>query len=117
MQKLPLAIPAELPPEFGKIEKQGGGWGVAPVEVRLALNPDDMDAQTRCRRVPATDWIRIIEWGTETGRLDIRQRQVATELASAAALGWSKDVDVKRAREGRTIINLAVEHGGPEAAA
>ena len=117
VQKLPLAIPAKLPPEFGKVEKQSGGWGVAPVEVRVALNPDDMDAQTQCRRVSATDWIRIIEWGTETGRLDAKQKQIATELASAAALGWSKDFDVKRAREGRTIINLAMEHGGLEAAA
>ncbi len=67
-------------------------------------------------RIPATDWVRIIEWGTETGRLDARQKQVATELASAAAAGWSKDIEAKRAREGRTIINLAIENGGLEAA-
>lgn len=117
VQKLPLAIPTDMPPEFGKVEKQSGGWGVAPVEVRVALNPDDMDAQTQCRRVPPEDWIRILRWGTETGRLDARQKQVATELGAAAAIGWSKDIDVRRAREGRTIINLAMEHGGLEAAA
>lgn len=117
IQKQPLAIPTDMPPEFGQIHKQSGGWGVAPVEVRVAMNPDDMDAQTQCRRVPATDWIRIIEWGTETGRLDAKQKQVATELATLAAAGWSKDIEAKRAREGRTIINLAMEHGGLEAAA
>ena len=117
VQKLPLAIPADMPPEFGKIVRQGGGWGVAPVEVRVALNPDDIDAQTQCRRVPPEDWIRIVKWGTESGRLDARQKQVATELGAAAAVGWSKDIDVKRAREGRTIINLAREHGGLVAAA
>lgn len=117
VQKLALPFPTEMPPEFGKVEKKGGGWGVAPEEVRVALHPDDMDAQTQCRRVPAVDWIRIIEWGTETGRLDARQKQVATELASAAAAGWSKDVEAKRAREGRTIIKLAMENGGLDAAA
>ena len=117
VQKLALSFPIEMPPEFGKIEKKGGGWGVAPEEVRVALQPDDLDAQAQCRRISAEEWIRIIAWGTETGLLDARQKQMASELGVAAAAGWSKDIDAKRAREGRAIINLAVENGGLEAAA
>lgn len=117
VQKLALPFPVEMPLEFGKVEKKGGGWGVAPEEVRVALHPDDLDAQTQCRRIPAADWIRIIEWGTQTGSLDAHQKKVATELASAAAAGWSKDIEARRAREGRTIINLAIENGGLEVAA
>lgn len=117
VQKLALPFPTEMPPEFGRVEKRGGGWGVAPDEVRVVMDPDDLDAQTQVRRLAATEWIRIIEWGTETGRLDVRQRQVATDLAAAAAAGWSRDIDPRRAREGRTIINLALENGGLDAAA
>ena len=118
VQKLALPFPAEMmPPEFGKVERRSVGWGVAPEEIRVALHPDDLDAYTQCRRIAAEDWIRIVKWGTETGRLDARQKQVATELGAAAAIGWSKDIDARRAREGRVIINLALEHGGLEATA
>lgn len=116
VQKLALPFPLKMPPEFGKVEKKSGGWGVAPKEVRVAIQPDDMDAQTQCRRVAAEEWIRIIAWGTESGHLDARQKQVATELGAAAAAGWAKGIDARRAREGRAIINLAVENGGSVAA-
>ncbi|MDZ5454436.1 AIPR family protein [Labrys sp. ZIDIC5] len=114
VQKLALPFPAEMPPEFARIERKSGGWGVAPEEARTALQPDDLDAQTQCRRIAAEEWIRIIAWGTESGYLDARQKLVATELGAAAAAGWSKDIDARRAREGRAIINLAIENGGLE---
>ena len=117
VQRLTLPFPTEMPPEFGKVERQGGSWGVAPEEVRVSLSPDDLDAQTQCRRVEADDWIRIVRWGVDTGHLDARQKHVAAELATAAATGWPKGIEAKRARDGRSIINLATENGVLEEAA
>jgi hypothetical protein len=112
IQKLELAFPESLPPELGKMERSGGSWGVAPTEMRKALDPDDLDAHRQCRQISAQEWIRIIAWGTESGRLDPKQREIASEIAALSAGGWSKDLSPKRAREGRTIINLAIENGG-----
>jgi hypothetical protein len=112
IQRLDLNFPETMPPELQKIERTGGRWGVAPTETRAALDPDDLDAYRQCRQLDAADWIRIIKWGSETGLLDQRQQKVAADIGAAAAGGWTKDLDPKRAREGRTIINLAIEHGG-----
>lgn len=112
IQKLDLQFPETLPPELGKIERTGGSWGVAPTEVRMALDPDDLDALRQCRQVGSEDWIRIIGWGTESGRLDPRQREIASEIAALSAGGWARELTPKRAREGRAIINLAIENGG-----
>ena len=76
----------------------------------MALDPDDIDAVAVCRRLAAVNWIRIIEWGHNTGLLDQRQRQLATQLASLASNGWVRDPSIKEAKEGRRIINLANEH-------
>ena len=110
IQKLPLNFPDTLPPELGKIQRTGGSWGVASTETRVALDPDDLDAYRQCRQIDAADWIRIIEWGTTTGHLSQPQCEVAIEIAGIAAGGWSKDINPKRAREGRAIINLAIEN-------
>jgi hypothetical protein len=111
IQKLDLDFPQTLPAELGKIQRSGGGWGIAPTETRVALDPDDLDALRQCRLIDPSDWIRIIEWGTTTGRLTQQQRELATEIASAAAGGWAKDIAAKRVRDGRAIINLAMENG------
>jgi hypothetical protein len=111
VQELDLPWPTELPLEFGRVVQEGGSWGVQPTGVRRALDPDEIDAQRRCREIPAADWIRIVEWGTATGLLDTRQRDVAADVATASAGGWTKGLTGKRAKEGRTIINLAIEQG------
>ncbi|WP_262299012.1 AIPR family protein [Microvirga sesbaniae] len=115
VRALELALPDNPPPEFQKVVLQGGGWGVKPTEVRVTLDPDELDAIQQCRRTDPADWIRIIEWGTSSGLLDPRQREVASELAAVSAGGWAKDVSGKKAREGRTILNAALENGILEA--
>ena len=59
----------------------------------------------RRRRLDSND-----QWGTTTGHLSQPQCEVAIEIAGIAAGGWSKDINPKRAREGRAIINLAIEN-------
>lgn len=110
VQDLELPWPIEPPPEFGRIVKEGGGWDIQPTTLRRTIDPDEIDAQRRCREISAADWIRIVEWGTSTGRLEPGQRATASEIATAAAGGWAKAFTGKRAKEGRTIINLAIEY-------
>lgn len=110
IQEMDLPLPSAVPPELEKIALQGGGWGVRPTEVRRAVDPDELDAQRRCRELRVADWIRIVEWGTSSGRLDPRQRELASEIARVAAGNWTKDLTARKAREGRSIINLAIEN-------
>jgi hypothetical protein len=116
IQKLDLAFPEALPQELEKVQRSGGSWGVAPTETRIALDPDDLDAHGQCRQISAEEWIRIISWGTESGRLDPKQREIASEIAALSAGGWSKELTPKRAREGRAILKLAIDNGGLVAA-
>jgi hypothetical protein len=111
IRALDLALPDHLPPEFARTVQQVGGWGIQPTSVLAALDPDELDALATCRRTDATDWVKIIEWGRNSGRVDQRQRQIATQLASLAANGWVKDPSVKDAKEGRRIVNAANEQG------
>jgi hypothetical protein len=111
VRSLDLPLPDHLPPEFAQTVKQGGSWGVQPTAVRAALDPDDIDALAACRRTDASDWVKIIEWGRNSGLVDQRQRQVATQLASLAANGWVRDPSIKDAKEGRRMVNAANEQG------
>jgi len=114
VQRLDLPFPDDAPPEFQKIERTDGGWGVAPTETRISLDPDELDARKKCRRLEPGDWIRIVDWGTRSGMLDIKQREVATDIASCAASGWLKDIASKKILTGRAIIKLAIENGALE---
>lgn len=111
VQDLGLPWPDDPPAEFGKVEQEGGGWGVQPTGVRHSMDPDEIDAQRRCRELPAADWIRIVDWGTSSGRLEPRQRDVASDIANIAAGGWTRNLSGKRAKEGRAIANIAIENG------
>ena len=111
VRALDLPLPDHLPPEFAQTVKQGGGWGVQPTAIRTALDPDDIDALAVCHRTDASDWVKIIEWGRNSGLVDQRQRLVATQLASLAANGWVKDPSVKDAKDGRRMVNAASEQG------
>lgn len=110
-QELELLWPAAAPPELGKMVQEGGAWGVQPTSVRRIMDPDEIDAQRRCRELPATDWIRIVDWGTLSGRLEPRQREIASDIAGIAAGGWARNLSGKRAKEGRLIVNIAIENG------
>lgn len=111
VRAIELDFPEDLPPEFQKIVVQGGGWGVKGTEVRVPLDPDELDAVQQCRRLDAADWIRVVEWGTSSGRLDAKQREIASELAASSASGWVRELSGRKAREGRTILNAALEAG------
>ena len=111
VQQLDLPRPTETIPEFERIEKSGGSWGVVPTETRVALDPDELDARKRCRRLDAADWIRIVQWSTAEGILDAKQRQIAAEMATLAASGWATEPQPRKAVAGREIINLAIENG------
>ena len=111
VKQLDLPLPAHLPPELAHTVRQGSGWGVQPTIARVPLDPDDMDALAACRRTDASDWMRIIEWGRDSGLVDQRQRQIATQLGNLAANGWIKDPPAKEAREGRRMLNMAIEQG------
>jgi hypothetical protein len=111
VRALDLPLPDRLPPEFSQIVRVGGGWGVQAISVRAKLDPDDIDALAACRRIDALDWVKIIDWGRNSGRFDQRQRQIATQLASLAANGWVKEPSTKDAKDGRRMINAANEQG------
>ena len=111
VRALDLPLPDQLPPEFAQTVRQGGGWGVQPTAARVMLDPDDIDAITLCRRTDTSDWVKIIKWGRDSGALDQRQRQVAAQLAALAANGWLRDPSAKEAREGRRMVNAALEQG------
>ena len=111
VQQIELPLPKDAPPELQKIERSGGSWGVAPKETRVALDPDELDARQKCRQLEPGDWIRIVDWGTRSGALEPRQRDVATEIASCAASGWTRDLTAKKALAGREIIKLAIDNG------
>ncbi|MBU1377075.1 MAG: AIPR family protein [Alphaproteobacteria bacterium] len=111
-----LALPAEPPPEFARTVRSGGSWGVAPTEDRVALTPDELDAMRQCQTLEAGDWIRIVEWGARTGRLDAREREIASEMGAMAAGGWgSGRLTPKRALRARSVIVAALEGGALEA--
>ena len=115
VQRLELPSPQAIPPEFEKVEKTGGGWGMQPGERRVALDPDELDARQRCRQLEAPEWVRIVAWATNSGVLDPKQREIAAELAASAASGWSRELPARKAFAGREIINRAIENGVLEA--
>lgn len=111
IQKLHVEWPAALPPEMAKVVRESNGWGTKPTEIRVAADPDDVDATRRCRELDPADWIRILEWGASSGRLNFNQRELVSDIAGIAAGGWVKELSSKAAREGRQIINSALESG------
>lgn len=115
VRQSPLELPAQPPPEFAQTLKTGGGWGVAPSEDRVMLTPDELDAMRQCQTLEAVDWIRIVDWGTRTGRLDVREREIASEMGAIAAGGWSSGrLTPKRALRARPVIVAALEGGALE---
>lgn len=105
------AIPDVMPPELHKVVVEGGRWGEPGTESRVAVDPDDLDAIAKCRSTDASDWIRVLEWANESGRLDGRQRELVSQLGANAASGWQKDLSPKRAQEGRAILKMAADSG------
>jgi hypothetical protein len=80
------------------------------------LSPADLDAIHRCQKISAQDWIRISQWGSETGALKDWQSGIAATLGGYAARDWAKPPSVKQAKRGLEILRLAEEEGGPLAA-
>jgi hypothetical protein len=109
VRALDLPWPEKMPPELQQTVRTGGGWGVNPAQARVALDADEVDAISACRRIDAPDWIRIVDWGRNTGRIDQQQRNVAVRLASLAANGWPTDPAPRDAKEGRRMLNAALE--------
>jgi hypothetical protein len=107
----PLPFPDPMAVELHTTMVERKGWGIKPGEVRVALDPDDLDAISACRGTEVADWIRILDWGQRSATLDPAQRQVASALAALAASGWPREPNTKQAKEGRRIINLARELG------
>ncbi|MFZ1964227.1 MAG: AIPR family protein [Roseiarcus sp.] len=103
VQRLDLPAPVEGVPEFERMEATPGG------NTRVALSPDELDARQRCRQVEPDDWVRIVRWGANSGVLSLKQREIAADLATAAAGGWLKEPPPGKAIAGREIINLAIE--------
>lgn len=100
-----------MPPELQTVVVEGGRWGEPASEVRVSVDPDDLAAIAACRSTDASDWIRILEWATESGRLDGRQREFVSTLGANAASGWQKELSPKRAQEGRAILKMAADNG------
>jgi len=111
IMSLTLPFPEQMPAELHATVIERKGWGIKPGEIRVAIDPNDLEAISACRGTEVADWIRIIDWGQRTAALDAAQRQVASALANLAASGWPREPNAKQAREGRQIINLAREGG------
>jgi AIPR protein len=112
VRQSPLELPKTPPAEFAQRVRTGGGWGVEPGEERVALTPDELDAMRQCREIAAADWIRIVEWGTRTGRLDAREREIASEMAAIVASGSTNGrLTPKRALRARPLVVAALENG------
>ncbi len=110
--KLAAAVFKEpMPPELQTVVVEGGRWGDSASEVRVPVDPDDLAAIAVCRSTDASDWIRILEWANESGRLDGRQREFVSTLGANAASGWQKELSPKRAQEGRAILKMASDNG------
>jgi hypothetical protein len=108
---LDLELPDELPVEIdGTSASSGGGMDTSD------LSPADLDAIHRCQKISAQDWIRISQWGSETGALKDWQSGIAATLGGYAARDWAKPPSVKQAKRGLEILRLAEEEGGPLAA-
>ncbi len=111
VRQSPLALPETPPAEFAQRVKTAGGWGVEPDEVRVALTPDELDAMRQCRSLEPADWIRIVDWGTQSGRLNSREREIAAEMAGIVASGGGVRLTPKRALRARPVIVAAIEGG------
>ena len=111
ISKLSLPVSDPLPPEFQKSFKEGGRWGEEATLRTVALDPDELDAVRECRRLGPSDWLEIIKWADESGRLDRRQREIAGEMAVNSAGNWTKNLSATKARDGRAIVRLARENG------
>ena len=107
----PAPMPDVMPSELHKVVIEGGRWGEPGTETRVAMDADDLDAIAKCRTTDASDWIRILEWASESGRLDGRQRELVSYLGANAASGWQKELSPKRAQEGRMILKMAADSG------
>jgi len=73
-----LSFPDPMPAELHAIVIERRGWGIKPGEVRVALDPDELDAIAACRGTEVADWIRILDWGQRTATLDPAQRQTVS---------------------------------------
>ena len=111
VQDADLPWPETMPPELQRASKEGGGWGVQATDVRRSIDPEELDAQRQCRDLKASAWIKIVEWASETGSLEPRQREAAADIARIAATGWAKELNARKAKEGRRIIGLAIQSG------
>lgn len=111
VRQSPLALPEEPPAEFAQRVKSAGGWGVLADEVRVALTPDELDAMRQCRSLEAADWIRIVDWGSKSGRLNSRDREIAAEMAGIVVSGGGTRLTPKRALRARPVLVAAIEGG------
>src|SRR6516164_1932694 len=73
-----LPFPDPMPAELHATVIERRGWGIKPGEVRVALDPDELDAIAACRGTEVADWIRILDWGQRTATLDPAQRQTVS---------------------------------------
>ncbi len=103
------ALPELLPPE---LVQQGGT--VAPAghigSAGSALTNDDLMLISRARKIAATEWLEIANWG-KRDRRTYRLAGIASTLAEYAADGWSRSPSVKQAKWGLELARMHEEAG------
>lgn len=108
VRSLDLELPEQLPVEIDGTSASSGGKSDMP-----AVSPAELDAIHRCQKLSAQQWIRISQWGSETGILKDWQSGIAATLGGYAARDWAKAPTVKQAKRALEILRLAEEEGGP----
>jgi len=102
VQGLDLFLPEEVPPEVS---------GAQAAEVAGVTRNQIANDIERCESIPAADWVRIVEWGRSTGRLQDIEWKVARTMADYAMEGWSRHPSPRQIRFACKALDLALQSG------
>ncbi len=111
MRDLSLDLTDPLPPELQTQTTKGTADGTKPGKRNEGLSREDLELIEECRRVDATTWFKIAQWGTKSKAIHWKVVGIAKTVGEYAIGGWERSPSAKQAKRAMEAYKTAQEAG------
>ena len=111
MRDLSLDLTDPLPPELQAQTTKGTPDDTKPAKRNEGLSHEDLELIEQCRRVDATTWFKIAQWGTKSKAIHWKVVGIAKTVGEYAIGGWERSPSAKQAKRAMEAYKTAQEAG------
>jgi hypothetical protein len=106
-----LDLPDPLPVEMQVQTARSPGPGTRLPKRNEGLSREDLELIEKCRRIDATTWFKVAQWGTKSKAIHWKLTGIARTVSEYAIGGWERSPSAKQAKWAMEAYKTAQEAG------